>query len=112
MLSKKGNLWNFGCKGHIGGDWDIGLVNKLKIAVAKVCALILEYDLTEEIKDKVQGVSSCTGIGTRKEPQRINQFGYEIDPPHVLCNIFVVEKFVNATVSMANVILSVKGKAI
>ena len=75
---KKGNQWYFGYKGHIGIDWDTGLVNKVETTAANVHDTAPVPDLLEGTEEEVFGDSGYLGIDQHDDVPKVNQEGKKI----------------------------------
>lgn len=73
--TKKGNQWYFGFKGHIGVDWDTGLVSKIETTAANVHDTAPVPDLLEGTEEEVLGDSGYLGIDQHKEVPKFNHEG-------------------------------------
>jgi IS5 family transposase len=66
---KKGNVWYFGMKCHVGVDAGSGYVHSLETTAANVHDITVAYQLIREDDDVVYGDSAYIGIEKREEVQ-------------------------------------------
>lgn len=68
---KKGNIWYFGYKAHIGADKESGLVHTLKVTPANKHDVTITHELLHGEEDTVNGDSGY--IGAKKRPEAIKR---------------------------------------
>lgn len=76
--AKKGNVWHFGYKAHIGVDSDSGLVHTLKATAANEHDVTIAADLLTGDEEIVYGDSGYLGAEKRPEALKRNTAGKKI----------------------------------
>ena len=76
--AKKGNVWHFGYKAHIGVDSDSGLVHTLKTTAANEHDVTIAADLLTGDEEIVYGDSGYLGAEKRPEALKRNTAGKKI----------------------------------
>ena len=76
--AKKGNVWHFGYKAHIGVDSDSGLVHTLKATAANEHDVTITADLLTGDEEIVYGDSGYLGAEKRPEALKRNTAGKKI----------------------------------
>ncbi|RKJ22590.1 IS5 family transposase, partial [Butyricicoccus sp. 1XD8-22] len=76
--AKKGNVWHFGYKAHIGVDSDSGLVHTLKTTAANEHDVTITADLLTGDEEIVYGDSGYLGAEKRPEALKKNTAGKKI----------------------------------
>lgn len=76
--AKKGNVWHFGYKAHIGVDRDSGLVHTAKVTPANVHDVTVLNDLLTGEEETVHGDSGYLGADKRPEAVKRNKAGKRI----------------------------------
>ena len=76
--AKKGNIWHFGYKAHIGVDKESGLVHTLKVTSGNVHDVCVAADLLTGEEQQVYGDSGYLGAEKRPEALRKNKSGQRI----------------------------------
>lgn len=75
---KKGNVWHFGYKAHIGVDSNSGLVHMVKATAAKAHDVAVTADLLTGDKEAVYGDSGYLGAEKHLEALKKNKSGNKI----------------------------------
>lgn len=76
--AKKGNVWHFGYKAHVGVDRDSGLVHTVKVTSANVHDVTVAADLLTGEEETVHGDSGYLGAENRPEAVTHNKTGKRI----------------------------------
>ena len=76
--AKKGNMWHFGYKAHIGVDQKTGLVHHLKVTDANVHDVTVVPQLLTGEETEVYGDSGYLGAGKREDAVKRNKQGQKI----------------------------------
>lgn len=76
--AKKGNVWHFGYKAHIGVDSKTGLVHNVKVTPANVHDVTVTHELLTGEETVVYGDSGYIGADKRENAIRINNHGNKI----------------------------------
>lgn len=76
--TKKGNIWHFGYKAHVGVDRDTGLVHTLKVTAANVHDVTMTAELVTGEEDTVHGDSGYLGAEKREGAVLRNKKGKRI----------------------------------
>ena len=76
--TKKGNIWHFGYKAHIGVDKDTGLVHTLKVTAANVHDVTMTAQLLSGEEKTVYGDSGYLGAEMREDAVLRNKNGKKI----------------------------------
>jgi len=76
--AKKGNVWHFGYKAHIGVDREKGLVHSIKVTSANEHDVTAVADLLHGEEETVHGDSGYLGAEKRPESIKRNQNGKKI----------------------------------
>ena len=76
--TKKGNIWHFGYKAHIGVDKDTGLVHTLKVTAANVHDVTMTAQLLSGEEKTVYGDSGYLGAEKREDAVLRNKNGKKI----------------------------------
>ena len=76
--AKKGNVWYFGYKAHIGVDSESGLVHTVQVTAANVHDVCVTADLLTGEEEKVYGDSGYLGAEKRPEARKKNTAGKKI----------------------------------
>lgn len=76
--AKKGNVWHFGYKAHIGVDREKGLVHSVKVTSANEHDVTAVADLLHGEEETVHGDSGYLGAEKRPEAIKRNQSGKKI----------------------------------
>ena len=73
--AKKGNVWHFGYKAHIGVDKDSGLLHTIKTTSANEHDVTVTSDLLTGEEEEVYGDSGYLGADKRPEAKKKNIYG-------------------------------------
>ena len=76
--AKKGNVWYFWYKAHIGVDSESGLVHTVQVTAANVHDVCVTADLLTGEEEQVYGDSGYLGAETRPEARQKNTVGKKI----------------------------------
>ena len=76
--AKKGNVWHFGYKAHIGVDKDSGLLHTIKTTSANEHDVTVTSDLLTGEEEQVYGDSGYLGADKRPEAKKKNIYGKRI----------------------------------
>ena len=76
--AKKGNVWHFGYKAHIGVDKDSGLLHTIKTTSANEHDVTVTSDLLTGEEEEVYGDSGYLGADKRPEAKKKNIYGKRI----------------------------------
>ena len=76
--AKKGNVWYFGYKAHIGVDSESGLVHTVQVTAANVHDVCVTADLLTGEEEQVYGDSGYLGAEKRPEARKKNTAGKKI----------------------------------
>ena len=76
--SKKGNVWHFGYKAHIGVDRDSGLIHTVKVTAANIHDVTVTAELLTGEEETVHGDSGYLGAEKRSESITRNKAGKQI----------------------------------
>ena len=76
--AKKGNVWYFGYKAHIGVDSESGLVHIVQVTTANVHDVCVTADLLTGEEEQVYGDSGYLGAEKRPEARKKNTVGKKI----------------------------------
>ena len=76
--AKKGNVWHFGYKAHIGVDSESGLVHTVQVTAANVHDVCVAAELLTGEEEKVYGDSGYLGAEKRPEARKKNTAGKRI----------------------------------
>ena len=76
--AKKGNVWHFGYKAHIGVDSESGLVHTVQVTAANVHDVCVTADLLTGEEEQVYGDSGYLGAEKRLEARKKNTAGKKI----------------------------------
>ena len=76
--AKKGNVWYFGYKTHIGVDSESGLVHTVQVTAANVHDVCVTADLLTGEEEQVYGDSGYLGAEKRPEARKKNTAGKKI----------------------------------
>lgn len=76
--AKKGNVWHFGYKVHIGVDSESGLVHTVQVTAANVHDVCVTADLLTGEEEQVYGDSGYLGAEKRPEARKKNTAGKKI----------------------------------
>ena len=76
--AKKGNVWHFGYKAHIGVDKDSGLLHTIKTTSANEHDVTVTSDLLTGKEEEVYGDSGYLGADKRPEAKKKNIYGKRI----------------------------------
>lgn len=76
--AKKGNVWHFGYKAHVGVDRDSGLIHTVKVTSANVHDVTVIAELLTGEEDTVHGDSGYLGAEKRPEAITRNSAGKRI----------------------------------
>lgn len=76
--AKKGNVWHFGYKAHVGVDRDSGLIHTVKVTSANVHDVTVTAELLTGEEDTVHGDSGYLGAEKRPEAITRNSAGKRI----------------------------------
>ena len=76
--AKKGNVWHFGYKAHIGVDSESGLVHTVQVTAANVHDVCVTADLLTGEEEQVYGDSGYLGAEKRPEARKKNTAGKKI----------------------------------
>ena len=76
--AKKGNVWYFGYKAHIGVDSENGLVHTVQVTAANVHDVCVTADLLTGEEEQVYGDSGYLGAEKRPEARKKNTAGKKI----------------------------------
>ena len=76
--AKKGNVWHFGYKAHIGVDKDSGLLHTIKTTSANEHDVTVTSDLLTGEEEEVYGDSGYLGADKRPEAKKKNIHGKRI----------------------------------
>lgn len=77
-FAKKGNVWYFGYKAHIGVDSESGLVHTVQVTAANVHDVCVTADLLTGEEEQVYGDSGYLGAEKRPEARKKNTAGKKI----------------------------------
>lgn len=75
---KKGNLWYFGYKAHVGADRESGIVHTLKVTSANEHDVTVIHELIQGEEETVHGDSGYLGAEKRPETIKKNKNGKKI----------------------------------
>ena len=73
--AKKGNVWHFGYKAHMGVDKESGLVHTVKVTAANEHAVTVTSELLTGDEEEVYGDSGYLGAEKRPEALKKNKAG-------------------------------------
>lgn len=76
--AKKGNVWHFGYKAHIGVDKESGLVHTVKVTVANEHDVTVTSELLTGDEEEVYGDSGFLGAEKRPEVPKKNKAGKSV----------------------------------
>lgn len=76
--AKKGNVWYFGYKAHIGVDSESGLVHTVQVTAANVDDVCVTADLLTGEEEQIYGDSGYLGAEKRPEVRKKNTAGKKI----------------------------------
>ncbi len=76
--AKKGNVWHFGYKAHIGVDRESGLVHHVETTAANEHDVTVTSKLLHGEEDTVHGDSGYIGAEKREDAVRVNKNGKKI----------------------------------
>lgn len=76
--AKKGNVWHFGYKSHIGVDSESGLVHTVQVTAANVHHVCVTADLLTGEEEQVYGDSGYLGAEKRPEARKKNTAGKKV----------------------------------
>ena len=76
--AKKGNIWHFGCKAHIGVDKESGLVHTVKVTAANEHDVTVTSELLTGDEEEVYGDSGYLGAEKRPEALKKNKAGKSV----------------------------------
>lgn len=76
--AKKGNVWHFGYKAHVGVDRESGLIHTVKVTSANVHDVTVTAELLTGEEDTVHGDSGYLGAEKRPEAITYNKAGKRI----------------------------------
>lgn len=76
--AKKGNVWHFGYKAHIGVDKESGLVHTVKVTAANEHDVTVTSELLTGDEEKVYGDSGYLGVEKRPEAPKKNKAGKSV----------------------------------
>ena len=76
--AKKGNVWHFGYKAHIGVDKESGLVHTVKVTAAKEHDVTVTSELLTGDEEEVYGDSGYLGAEKRPEAPKKNKAGKSV----------------------------------
>lgn len=76
--AKKGNVWHFGYKAHIGVDKESGLVHTVKVTAANEHDVTVTSELLTGDEEEVYGDSGYLGAEKRPEAPKKNKAGKSV----------------------------------
>ena len=77
--AKKGNVWHFGYKAHIGVDKESGLVHTVKVTAANEHDVTVTSELLTGDEEEVYGDSGYLGAEKRPETPKKNKAGKSVN---------------------------------
>ena len=77
--AKKGNVWHFGYKAHIGVDKESGLVHTVKVTAANEHDVTVTSELLTGDEEEVYGDSGYLGAEKRPEAPKKNKAGKSVN---------------------------------
>lgn len=76
--AKKGNVWHFGYKAHVGADKESGLVHTVKVTAANGHDVTVTSELLTGDEEEVYGDSGYLGAEKRPEALKKNKAGKSV----------------------------------
>ena len=76
--AKKGNVWHFGYKAHVGADKESGLVHTVKVTAANEHDVTVTSELLTGDEEEVYGDSGYLGAEKRPEALKKNKAGKSV----------------------------------